>query len=254
MCICVNATPQQSLYWECSTCSTTSGLSLDGCDVRLVDRESFEGADANMVPDGDDETPWTNEEAQEATVRACCSANPGRIIGGIPRTASKSHLDFSMTLCSWQQERGALYNHDPSRFRGCTFRGTFSQNNATERRECLARTGPTTSGDWARLDSNLPAMSRARVWTNSFTVAEHVQHEAIDREGPSHSEELFHLLRVVIQGEGLSHSMQFAKRLCDTADEELVTPLENFVTAAHRDLDRADEAAEIEVDESNDNF
>ena len=50
-------TPQQSLHWECSTCSTTSGLSLDGCDVRLVDRESFEGADANMVPIGDDETP-----------------------------------------------------------------------------------------------------------------------------------------------------------------------------------------------------
>ena len=50
------ATPQQSLYWECSTCSTTSGLSLDGCDVRLVDRENFEGPDANMVPIGDDET------------------------------------------------------------------------------------------------------------------------------------------------------------------------------------------------------
>ena len=29
----MQATPQQSLYWECSTCSTTSGLSLDGCDV-----------------------------------------------------------------------------------------------------------------------------------------------------------------------------------------------------------------------------
>ena len=53
----MQATPQQSLYWECSTCSTTSGLSLDGCDVRLVDWESFEGADANMVLIGDDETP-----------------------------------------------------------------------------------------------------------------------------------------------------------------------------------------------------
>ena len=52
----VQATPQQSLYWECSTCSTTSGLSLDGCDDRLVDLGSFEGADANMVPIGDDET------------------------------------------------------------------------------------------------------------------------------------------------------------------------------------------------------
>ena len=53
----MQATPQQSLYWKCSTCSTTSGLSLDGCDVRLVDWGSFEGADANMVPSGDDETP-----------------------------------------------------------------------------------------------------------------------------------------------------------------------------------------------------
>ena len=53
----MQATPQQSHYWECSTCSTTSGLSLDGCDVRLLDPSSFEGADANMVPIGDDETP-----------------------------------------------------------------------------------------------------------------------------------------------------------------------------------------------------
>ena len=37
-------------------CSTTSGLSLDECDVRLVDRVSFEGVDANMVPIGVDET------------------------------------------------------------------------------------------------------------------------------------------------------------------------------------------------------
>ena len=48
----MQATPQQSLHWECSTCSTTSGLSLDGCDVRLVDRGSFEGADANLIPIG----------------------------------------------------------------------------------------------------------------------------------------------------------------------------------------------------------
>ena len=49
--------------------------------------------------------------------------------------------------------------------------------------------------------------------------------------------------------------MQFAQRLRDTADEELVTPLETFSAAAHREpelaeeLDRADEAAEAEVDE-----
>ena len=49
----MQATPQQSLYWECSTCSTTSRLSLDGYDVRLVDLGSFEG---NVVPIGEDET------------------------------------------------------------------------------------------------------------------------------------------------------------------------------------------------------
>ena len=55
--IVMQATPQQSLHWECSTCSTTSGLSVDG----LVDRVNFEGADANMVHIEDDETPclWT---------------------------------------------------------------------------------------------------------------------------------------------------------------------------------------------------
>ena len=95
------------------------------------------------------------------------------------------------------------------------------------------------------------AMNRARVWTNSFTMAEHIQQEAIAREGPLYSEELFHLLRTVIQGEAPSHAMQFAQRVRDTADEELVTPL----AATYREpdsaeeLDRADEAAETEVDE-----
>ena len=98
-------------------------------------------------------------------------------------------------------------------------------------------------------------MSRARVWTNSFTMAEHIQQEAIAGEGPLHSEELFHLLKTVIQGEALSHAMQCAQRLRDIADEELVTPLETFVAAAHREpdlaeeLDRAEETVEAEVDE-----
>ena len=52
-----HVTPQQNLYWECSKCSTSSGLNLDGCDVRLVGRGSFEGVHANMVPIGEDETP-----------------------------------------------------------------------------------------------------------------------------------------------------------------------------------------------------
>ena len=37
----MQTTPQQSLHLECSTCSATSGLSLDGCDVRLVDRGTW---------------------------------------------------------------------------------------------------------------------------------------------------------------------------------------------------------------------
>ena len=86
-------------------------------------------------------------------------------------------------------------------------------------------------------------------------MAEHIQQEAIAKEGPLHGEESFHLLETVIQGEALSHAMQFAQRLRHTADEELVTPVETFVAAAYREPDlaeelgRADEAAEAEVDE-----
>ena len=88
-------------------------------------------------------------------------------------------------------------------------------------------------------------MNRARVWTNSFTMALHIQQEAIAREGPLYSEELVHLLRTVIQGEALSHAMQFAQRLRDTADEELVTPMGNFVAAAYRELDLAEELGKL---------
>ena len=57
----------------------------------------------------DETCDLADEDAQEATVRACRSANPGIIILGIHRIASKSHLEFCMTLCTWQHERGALY-------------------------------------------------------------------------------------------------------------------------------------------------
>ena len=79
-------------------------------------------------------------------------------------------------------------------------------------------------------------------------MAEQIQQEAVAREGQLHSEELF-------QCDAPSHAMQFAQRLHETADEELVTPLGNSVAAANREpdlaeeLDRADEAAEAEVDE-----
>ena len=112
---------------------------------------------------------------------------------------------------------------------------------ALHRREGSAWLGRDLRQVGLRLDSNLPAKSRARVWTNSFTMAEHIQQEAISREGPLHSEELFHLLKTVMQGGAPSHDMQFAQRLRDTADEELVTPLETFVAAAHREPDLAEE-------------
>ena len=89
----------------------------------------------------------------------------------------------------------------------------------------------------------------------NFTMAEHIRNEAVAKEGPLHSEELFILLKTVIQDEASSHDMQFAQRLRDKAIEELVAPLETFVAAAHREpdlaeeLDRADEATEAEVDE-----
>ena len=176
---------------------------------------------------------------QEATVRACRSVNPGIIILGIPRTASNSHFEFCMTLCTWQHERGALCimiltnPEDALSEEQCVALKTLHRSEGSA---CLGR-DVRQAGTGARLDSNLPAMSLARVWTNSFTVAEHVQQEAIAREGPLYSEELFHLLRTVIQGEALSRAMQFAQILRDTADEELVTPLGNFVAAAYRERD-----------------
>ena len=126
---------------------------------------------------------------------------------------SNSIVRVGRIISEWVRAR--TVHHDLDSFRGCTFRGTvFGARNAPpERRECLARTGSPTSGTGARLKSNHSAMNRARVWTNSFTMAEHIQQESIAREGPLYSEELFHLLRTVIQGESLSHAIQFAQRL-----------------------------------------
>ena len=89
-------------------------------------------------------------------------------------------------------------------------------------------------GTGARLDSNLPAMSRAGVWTNSFTVAARTQQEAIAKAGPLRSEGLFHLLVTVIRGDASSRARQFAQGLRDTAGEELLALLETFVATAQR--------------------
>ena len=57
----------------------------------------------------DETRDLTDDDAQETAIRTCCSANPGITTVGIPRTASKSHFKFCMTLCIWQHERGALH-------------------------------------------------------------------------------------------------------------------------------------------------
>ena len=57
----------------------------------------------------DETCDLTDEDTQEAAVRACRSVNSGIIILGVPRTISRSHLEFCMTLCTWRHERGALY-------------------------------------------------------------------------------------------------------------------------------------------------
>ena len=108
-----------------------------------------------------------------------------------------------MTLCTWQHERGALNimvltdSEDALSEEQCVTLKTMQRNEGSAP---LGR-DLRQMGIGARLDSNLRALSRARVWTNSFTVAEQKQQEAIAKEGPLHSKELFHLLKTVIQGE-----------------------------------------------------
>ena len=62
-----------------------------------------------------------------------------------------------MTLCTWQHERGALF--------------IIILTDSEERFRRDLRQMETG----ARLESNLPAMNRSRVWTNSFTVALQIQ-------------------------------------------------------------------------------
>ena len=46
----------------------------------------------------DETCDLTDEGAQEATIRACHSVNPGIIIVGTTRTVTKSHFEFCMML------------------------------------------------------------------------------------------------------------------------------------------------------------
>ena len=151
----------------------------------------------------DETCDFTDEEAQEATVQACRRANPALYI--MILTDSEDALSEEQFLAL-----KTLHRSEGSAWFGRDLR--------------QAETG-------TRLKSNLSAMKRARVWTNSFTMAEHIQQEAIGREGPLHSEELFHLLRTVLQGEALSYAMHIAQRLRDTGDDDTAG---NLVAAAHR--------------------
>ena len=131
-----------------------------------------------------------------------------------------------MTLCTWQQERGASV---------ITIM-TDSEVTLSEEQFLALETLHKSEGSaWlgrdlrqmetgAGLDSILSAMNRACVWTNSFTVAVQIQ-EAIARIGPLSSEGLFRPLETVIQGEASCRERQCAQRLRDTADEELAVPL-----------------------------
>ena len=162
----------------------------------------------------DEKCDFTETDVQEATVRACHSANPGIIIVGILRTASKSHLGFFVAVRTWQHERGALYIMILTDSEETLSEAQFSALETLHRSDwsaCLGRDLRQVETG-ARLDTNIPAMSRARVWTNSFTVAAHIQREAIAKEGQLHSEELFHLMDTVIKGEAVSRrGVQFAR-------------------------------------------
>ena len=107
----------------------------------------------------------TDEDAQEATVRACCIVNPGKIILGIPRTASKSHFEFCMTLCTWQHERGALYVMILTDSKDALSEEQFLALETLHRSERSAWLGRDLRqmGTRGRLDSNLPVPSMRRL-------------------------------------------------------------------------------------------
>ena len=152
------------------------------------------------------------------------------------RLKSGKHLEFCMTLCAWQHERGALYIMILTDSEECIFRGTVfgTKGAAPWRGECLAWTGFTTNGDWGKVGLQ-PSCHEpcSRV-------------DQIIHGGRTHSTRSDCQRRTVAERRAFPFAancdaMQFAQRLRDTADEELVTPLENFVAAAYREPDLAEE-------------
>ena len=113
-----------------------------------------------------------------------------------------SHFEFCVTLCTWQHEGGAIYIMILTDSEDALSEEQCSALETLHRIEGSAWLGwdLRQAGTGARLENNLSAMNRARVWTNSFLMTEHIEQEAIAREGPLHSQELFHLLKIVIPG------------------------------------------------------
>ena len=135
----------------------------------------------------------TDEDSQEATIRAYHRVNPGIIISGTTRTVTKSHFEFCVLLCSWQQNRGALYIMILTDPEDALSEEQFLALETLHRNEGSAWLGQDLRqmGTGARLDSKLPTMSRVHVWTNSFTMAEEhgradeAAEAEIDEETPS---------------------------------------------------------------------
>ena len=72
----------------------------------------------------DETCDLADEEAQEATVRACRSANPGIIILGIHPNSHEKSFGILYDLMYMETRARCPIHHDPDRFPGCTSRGT----------------------------------------------------------------------------------------------------------------------------------
>ena len=79
----------------CPKRNPKSSTQHENLDVRSVETTRS----LREVAPFDETCDLTDEDAQEVGIRTYCSANPGIIIVGIPRTASKSHFEFCMSLC-----------------------------------------------------------------------------------------------------------------------------------------------------------
>ena len=120
-----------------------------------------------------------------------------------------------MALCTWQ-------SHIPRRH--------FPRNISWGSRHCIRKKGALLGRGLrqvvtrARLESNISSMSRARVWTNSFTVAAHIQQGTCQRSADAQRRTFAFFWRRFYKEKPAAapgRARQFAKRLLDTGDDEL---------------------------------